>query len=216
MTVAEIVNNAMPPLVVALVVGWAKAYRDQGVLQSQVGILWKMMETQALGALHHDTQPGMDAMLEGFAKGTLDMDQLRQFMQRLEVISSGGSNAPEQIPAANLILQSAREQYKTRKAHPTVIGGAEQALRDESDRRMAERTAEESRHNPASIFAKAEKADPPPGASTPTTIVTVVTHPMEVQTIEVPRVPPPAVEVQTIEVTGAVVPPREPAEGEGR
>jgi hypothetical protein len=112
-------------------------------LQTQVGFLWRMSETQALGALHHATQGKMDEMIDGYAAGTLSTDQLRQFIQRLTVIASGESGAPEQIPAAQMTLISAQAQLALRLEHPEVIDGAKQALRDESDKRMAAATAAE-------------------------------------------------------------------------
>jgi hypothetical protein len=142
--IQTIINTVIGAACIAAVGGGLKLFGEQQVLKQQVGVLWKMMETQALGALHHHVQPEMDAMLEGYAKGTLDLDQLRQLIQRLEVIHSGDANAPEQVPAAGLLLQSAKEQLAARMKHPEVIDAAQAALRDEADRRMAKATADEA------------------------------------------------------------------------
>jgi DNA polymerase III delta subunit len=136
-------------------------------LQTQVGFLWRMSETQALGALHHLTQPNMDAMIDGYVDGSLSIDQLRQFIQRLEVIGSGQSGAPEQVPAAQMTLFGAKRQLDIRLAHPKVLDEAKQALLDESDKRMAKATADESvraesKGEPSEAEVSTDKAGTPP------------------------------------------------------
>ena len=159
-----VVNTLIAAGVVGAVGGVLKNYSDVRLMKEQVGILWKMMETQALGALHHAVQPEMDAMLEGYAKGTLDLSQLRQLIQRLEIIKSGQSFAPEQVPAASLLLEAAKAQLAARLKHPEVLDAAEEALRHESDRRMAEATAAESAVAYPKPPAFPPAASPPPGS----------------------------------------------------
>lgn len=81
------------------------------VLETRMSLFWSVMEQHAATILHHPTMFERDRLIDGYLAGTLEPEQLQEFMHLLEGVVQDNTQASGERLAASFLLLAIHHRH---------------------------------------------------------------------------------------------------------